>query len=181
MRARCEATRRISRRSSAWRTCRRSRRSPASTCRAPDRGFDKDGIDLTVLQRGALGLTTSTRLDLQIKSYSGDARGDPWPFDLPVKSYTELIATEYQVPRILVVVRVPAEVGDWLAHGEEQLVLRRCGYWRSFHGGPPTENASTIRIRDPQGQPLRSVCAIVPHAAGGRGGPAVTSAEEAAP
>ena len=115
-----------------------------------DRGFDKDGIDLTVLQRGALGLTTSTRLDLQIKSYSGDAQGDPWPFDLPVKSYTGLIATEYQVPRILVVVRVPAEVGDWLAHGEEQLVLRRCGYWRSLRGAPPTENASTVRVQIPR-------------------------------
>ena len=102
-----------------------------------DRGFDKDGIDVTVLRRGALGLITSTRLDLQIKSYSGEAQGDPWPYDLDVKAYSELIAATYQVPRLLVVVRVPADVGDWISHGEEQLVLRRCGYWLSLRGAAP--------------------------------------------
>lgn len=82
-----------------------------------DRGFDKDGIDLSVLRRGALGLTTSTRLDLQVKSYSGDAQGDPWPYDLEVRSYSGLIRTDYQVPRILVVVRVPADAAEWISHG----------------------------------------------------------------
>ena len=54
-----------------------------------DRGFDKDGIDMTVLQRGAAGLTTSTRLDLQIKSYTGEVSGDIWPYDLEVKAYRD--------------------------------------------------------------------------------------------
>lgn len=119
-----------------------------------DRGFDHDGIDLTVLRRGALGLTTSTRLDLQIKSYSGDAQGDPWPYDLEVKAYGDLIPTGYQVPRILVVVRVPADVGDWISHGEEQLVLRRCGYWLSLRGAAPTTNARTIRVQIPRANVL---------------------------
>jgi hypothetical protein len=30
------------------------------------RGFDKDGIDMTVLKRGDMGLTTSTRLAGQV-------------------------------------------------------------------------------------------------------------------
>jgi len=119
-----------------------------------DRGFDKDGIDLTVLRRGELGLITSTRLDVQVKSYTGDAQGDPWPYDLDVKSYGDLIPTAYQVPRILVVVRVPADVGEWIAHGDEQLVLRRCGYWLSLRGGAPTANASTIRVQIPRAHVL---------------------------
>lgn len=112
-----------------------------------DRGFDKDGIDMTLLKRGDTGLMTSTRLDLQIKSHSGDAQGDPWPYDLDTKSYRDLAATAYQVPRVLLVVRVPPDTQDWMAHCEDQLVLRRCGYWHSLRGAPPTANTSTVRIQ----------------------------------
>jgi hypothetical protein len=112
-----------------------------------DRGFDKDGIDMTVLKRGSRGVTTSTRLDLQIKSYTGEAQGDPWPYDLDMKSYRDLIPTDYQVPRVLVVVRVPNDVKDWMAHSEDQLVLRRCGYWLSLRGAAPTSNTSTTRVQ----------------------------------
>jgi Domain of unknown function (DUF4365) len=111
-----------------------------------DRGFDKDGIDMTVLKRGDMGQMTSTRLDLQVKSYTGEAQGDPWLYDLDVKSYRELSAIDYQVPRVLVVVRVPSNVQDWTAHSEEQLVLRRCGYWHSLRGAAPTSNTATTRI-----------------------------------
>jgi hypothetical protein len=112
-----------------------------------DRGFDKDGIDMTILKRGDLGLTTSTRLDLQVKSYSGEVEGDPWSYDLDVKAYRDLSATEYQVPRVLLVVRVPAQVQDWLIHSEDQLVLRRCGYWHSLRGAPATSNTSSTRVQ----------------------------------
>jgi hypothetical protein len=84
---------------------------------------------------------------LQVKSYSGEAQGDPWAYDLDVKSYRDLIATEYQVPRVLLVVRVPADVQDWMVHSEDQLVLRRCGYWHSLRGAPPTLNTSTTRVQ----------------------------------
>lgn len=60
---------------------------------------------MTVLKRGDMGQMTSTRLDLQVKSYIGEAQGDPWSYDLDVKSYCDLIPTDYQVPRVLVVVR----------------------------------------------------------------------------
>jgi len=111
------------------------------------RGFDKDGIDMTVLERGIRWATTSTRLDLQVKSYTGEAQGAPWPYDLDVKTYRDLIPTNYQVPRVLVVVRVPSEVQDWMTHNEDQLVLRRCGYWLSLRGAAPTANTSTARVQ----------------------------------
>ena len=111
------------------------------------RGFDKEGIDMTVLRRGPRGSTTSTRLDLQVKSYTGEAQGDPWPYDLDVKAYRDLIPTDYQVPRVLVVVRVPSDVQDWMAHSEDQLLLRRCGYWLSLRGAAPTSNTSTTRVQ----------------------------------
>jgi hypothetical protein len=111
------------------------------------RGFDKDGVDMTVLERGTRRATTSTRLDLQVKSYTGEAQGDPWAYDLGVKAYRDLIPIDYQVPRVLVVVRVPSDVQEWMTHSEDQLVLRRCGYWLSLRGAAPTLNTSTIRVQ----------------------------------
>jgi hypothetical protein len=67
-----------------------------------------------------------------------------------VRSYSGLIRTDYQVPRILVVVRVPADAAEWISHGEEQLVLRRCGYWLSLRGAALTTNSSTIRVQIPR-------------------------------
>src|SRR5262249_50947553 len=98
-------------------------------------------------ERGTRRAATSTRLDLQVKSYTGEGQGDPWPYDLGVKAYRDLIPTDYQVPRVLVVVRVPSDVQDWMAHSEDQLVLRRCGYWLSLRGAAPTSNTSTIRVQ----------------------------------
>ena len=112
-----------------------------------ERGFDKDGIDITVLQRGAMRLTTSTRLDLQVKSFTGEVDGDPWPYDLGVKAYRDLSLTSYQVPRILVVVRMPSNTADWLSHTEQELVLRKCGYWLSLRGAPPTTNLVRSRVQ----------------------------------
>ena len=83
---------------------------------------------------------------MQVKSYTGEAQGDPWPYDLDVKAYRDLIPTDYQVPRVLVVVRVPSDVQDWMTHNEDQLVLRRCGYWLSLRGFAPTSNSSTNRV-----------------------------------
>jgi len=39
------------------------------------------------------------------------------------------------VPRILVVVTVPAVAQEWLSQSEEEMVLRHCGYWISLRGG----------------------------------------------
>jgi len=117
-----------------------------------ERGFDKDGIDATLMRRGKLGVTASPRLDLQVKSHHGRATGDPWPYDLDVKAYDDLRKEGYQVPRILVVVLVPDGPGKWLSHSEDELVLRRCGYWLDLHGAAATTNTSKIRVQIPRSQ-----------------------------
>lgn len=117
------------------------------------RGFDIDGVDLTVMRRGALGVMQSPRLDLQVKSHQGVADGDSFfPHDLEVTAYDRLRAdaSHYQVPRVLVVVLVPDRVSDWLLHGEDQLVLRRCGYWLSLRGAVATRNTAKIRVKIPR-------------------------------
>ena len=58
------------------------------------------------------------------------------------------------VPRALVVVVVPAEVGRWIDQDEERLVLRRCGYWRSLRGEPALANEESVTVRLPREQVL---------------------------
>ncbi len=116
------------------------------------RAFDMDGVDVTMMARGRRGIIQSPRLDIQIKSKGGLVDNDPWPYDLDVKTYDLLRAENLQLPRILIVVCVPREPAEWLSHTTEQLVLRRCGYWRSLRGEAASANKTKIRVELPLAQ-----------------------------
>jgi len=97
------------------------------------RGSDKDGVDMTILRRGPFGVARSPRLDIQAKSERGPAPAeDPFSYVLKAKNWNDLCGTGFHNPRILVVVRVPADAGQWLSHSEEELAMRHCGYWMSL-------------------------------------------------
>lgn len=112
-----------------------------------NRGFDNDGVDVTLLRRGAGGAVRSPRLDLQLKATATPVTEDPFPYDLEVHNYDQLRSEVLQVPRILVVVVVPTDASDWVSANEEQLVVRHCGYWKSLRGAAPTLNSTTVRMR----------------------------------
>jgi hypothetical protein len=110
------------------------------------RAFDSDGVDLTIMNRGSGGVTRSPRLDLQVKSTSIVQVEDQFSFDLPVKNYDELRDSTWQVPRILVVVVVPELIAEWITQSDRELIMRRCGYWRTLIGDPEKDNRGTVRI-----------------------------------
>lgn len=117
-----------------------------------NRSEDDDGVDLTILSRGAGGTVRSPRLDLQVKGTaklgSEDSLQDPFPFDLPTKNYDELRSSaEFQVPRILVVVIMPDDVAQWVSATEQDLVMRHCGYWKSLRGEPASDNDTMQRVK----------------------------------
>ena len=87
-----------------------------------------------------------------MKSQQGVAATDPFPHDLDVTAYNRLRvdAGQYQVPRVLVIVLVPDNVSDWLLHSEDQLVLRRCGYWLSLRSAVAMPNTTKIRVKIPR-------------------------------
>jgi len=113
---------------------------------------DRESVDLGIAAVGGSGTYRSPRLELQLKCTSPESLEQSWlTYPLKRKNYDELIATNLQVPRILVVVAVPGDVvEDWLLHSEEHMFLRRCAYWHSLRGMPETTNDYAVSIRIPR-------------------------------
>ena len=103
------------------------------SCSRPE--VDDESIDLTIARRGAGGSIRSPRLELQIKcSRLGPFRTTPLGFQLSMKNYDDLRHTDFQVPRILIVVMIPTNEADCVSQTDRLLSLRYCGYWLSLRG-----------------------------------------------
>ncbi|MEY3212505.1 MAG: hypothetical protein RIT28_2986 [Pseudomonadota bacterium] len=113
---------------------------------------DLDGVDLSLFTRDAIGVVGSRRLHVQVKTWTGSPEGDTIPYDLKRKSYNDLRIAAPQVPRLLVLVLVPPDPSEWVTHTNEALLLRRCGYWLSLRGAPPTPNDAQVRVSVPRAQ-----------------------------
>jgi hypothetical protein len=125
-------------------------------CGCSQRRPDDDSIDWTLSCR----LDRRPKLDVQMKTWTGDdGSTDPIRYALKVKNYDDLIAADVLCPRILVVVTVPESPDHWLTLSPEQLALRRCAYWVSLAGPPPSENETTVTISVPR-ENLLTVAAL---------------------
>lgn len=114
---------------------------------------DDDSIDVTLAARGPGGTVRSPKLDVQLKCQLGRPDAEPtWPYDLKVKNYNDLRHSDFQVPRILVVVAVPDDPAQWVEQDEERLLMRHCGWWVSLRGEPATTNTTTVRVQIPRVQ-----------------------------
>lgn len=108
---------------------------------------DDDSVDWGVAARVTQTLRRRPRLELQLKCTSGDVlRADGLHFPLPVRNHEHLRQPHLLVPRILVVVRVPEALEDWLFQSEQTLALRHCGYWVSLRGREPSVNVETLTV-----------------------------------
>ncbi len=115
--------------------------------------LDDDSVDWGMGERGGKGMFRSPRVELQLKCTSQDVVKDSYvAFPLPVKNYHDLRHTDYQVPRILMVIVVPKDANAWLVQTETSLALHRCGYWLSLRGYPDVPNVDTITVRLPRAQ-----------------------------
>jgi len=73
-----------------------------------------------------------------------------------IKRYDDLRSINYSTPRILVVLFLPANRDYWLTHSEDALSLRRCAYWVSLRGAPPSKNRTSQTIYLPRAQGIDS-------------------------
>jgi hypothetical protein len=112
---------------------------------------DDDSIDLIFLQRGGGGAVRSPRVEVQVKCTEvATLHANHLAYPLKLKNYDELRPVNVLVPRILIVVLVPALLNDWLNHTEQELALRHCGYWLSLRGQAPTANATNVTVHLPR-------------------------------
>jgi len=112
---------------------------------------DDDSVDLILSGRSASGISCRPRIELQLKCTSEDViRGDQVIYPLRRKNYDELRITDLLVPRLLVVVHVPDSETEWLRHSEDELAMRRCGYWASLWGEPDTTNSTKVTVYLPR-------------------------------
>jgi hypothetical protein len=107
---------------------------------------DDDSIDVEISARGPRGTTRSPHLEIQCKCQMSPAVGDPISYPLKSKNYEDLRHSDYQVPRILVVVFVPEQVKDWTSHTEQEFTMRHCAYWASLRGLPPSSNEYSTTV-----------------------------------
>lgn len=121
----------------------------AAGCPVELRLNDVFGVDATVHLGGV-------QTDWQLKGTSSpkfSADRSVLFFDLDVRTYNLFIGVR-NASAYLGVVVMPPEPDNWLAHEDEHLLMRHCGYWQRISGMAPTTNDSKVRIHLPTNQRL---------------------------
>ena len=107
---------------------------------------DWDGVDGILI--GDEG--RRPRLEFQAKATGQDIlRGDHLSFRLDIGNYNDLRIEQTRVPRILIVLRMPRDLDDWLVQTDDELCQRHCAYWISLEGRAAVPNTSNITIHIP--------------------------------
>jgi Domain of unknown function (DUF4365) len=105
--------------------------------------FDRDGIDIEIHAGGL----SRPQINIQLKATVnlGDVTNNAHRYALKRRNY-DLLRVQTLVPRILVVLSLPAAEAEWLSVTPEQLILRRCAYWVSLAGFPETQNNESVTV-----------------------------------
>jgi hypothetical protein len=114
---------------------------------------DRDGV---VRDRR---INSGFNLEFQCKaSKNWNEESDAIAYDLEAKTYNDLIqraSFRNATPLILILMCLPPDEVDWLAHTEHELLLRKCCYWHRLKGSE-TGNLDRKRIRIPKLQLLNA-------------------------
>jgi hypothetical protein len=111
--------------------------------------LDEDSEDITFAAPDTEA-APGAKLDAQLKCSEKVSTHDGcFSYPVPVKNYNDLRWPRHElfVPRILIVVHVPADPAEWMLSEPEQITLRRCAYWISLAGAEPTGNTSTVTVK----------------------------------
>lgn len=116
-----------------------------TSCSVATRSLDGNGIDATITGWGPFldgGYLEEITIHVQLKatvSVPAEKNGHLSYFLKDNKRYDDLRAVTISVPRILVVLFLPANSADWLNISPTELIMKKCAYWTSLRGaGDPT-------------------------------------------
>ncbi len=115
------------------------------------RAIDNIGIDATITGAGTIRNIYAPRLDVQVKCTSKDIeKEDEIKYELSKKAYDQLRNELTHTKIILIILLVPTDIKDWLIIEEDQLIMKRSGYWICLEGYQETHNSKTISIHIPK-------------------------------
>jgi hypothetical protein len=125
------------------------------TCSYADFDYGIDVVVNDVTERSDSGkrryIESGFSIAIQAKSTTeATVEGDAIIYDLAAKNYNDLRDVNVGTPRILVLLVLPQDESEWVALSEQQLIKKRCIYWHSLKGEPPTTNQAAVRIRIPR-------------------------------
>jgi len=126
-------------------------------CQYCSRTFDSAGVDAELLAVQDFGPDALTDIAIHVQMKAtvatpSEREGQLAYFIDGIDAYNKLRAETVAVPRLLVVLFLPENAEEWLAHTEDQLVLKRCAYWVSLRGAPETANTTGQTVHLPRGQ-----------------------------
>lgn len=127
-------------------------------CRAATRHEDNTGVDAQLVGWGPFpggGFRTEIDLKVQLKATVAEPveRNGLLSYSLRgINQYNDLRSEAVSTPRILVVLFLPRNSDEWLAHTEDALLLRKCAYWVSLRGASPSANDSGQTVYLPRAQ-----------------------------
>jgi hypothetical protein len=123
------------------------------SCQAP--GVDDDSVDRTLVARGWVherSVLRSPKIDVQLKSFvraplSGGESS--FTFRLNRKNYDDL-RHQAMVPRLLVVLLLPLDRGEWIEQDDEGMLSRYAAYYVSLFGKAEAKHRGKVPVELPR-------------------------------
>jgi hypothetical protein len=118
-------------------------------CQAP--GVDDDSVDRTLVARGWVhekAVLRSPKIDVQLKSITHaplTAAEESFTFRLNKKNYDDL-RHRAMVPRLLVVLLLPRDPGQWVEQDDERMLSRYAAYYVSLSGMPRASQRGKVPV-----------------------------------
>jgi hypothetical protein len=112
-------------------------------CQAGNRHDDNAGIDAILRVQERFhddSVFIEFAVDVQLKATSQRPRETKthYAFDMRVEHYEKARSTTRSCPLLVVVLFLPPDAAEWLRQSEDGLLMKRCAYWVSLYGAPPS-------------------------------------------
>ena len=127
-------------------------------CEYSSRHVDDAGVDAIVREDGRRlasdSFLTSFDLHVQLKAtYQVPTElNGRFSYSLKVPQYDKLRNPRVNSPRLIVVLYLPQDATQWLAHTEDALIAKRCAYWVSLRNAHQSDNPKHQTIYLPREQ-----------------------------
>lgn len=127
-------------------------------CQSSGRIDDNAGVDATIRVNERLdpaSILFNFQIEIQLKATKQPlSESDEYLsyFLKGIDRYDRLREPGSPLPKLLVVLQLPEDPGQWLTLDEDALIARKCAYWVSLLGAPASHNSSGQTVLLPREQ-----------------------------